>query len=181
MNQKSQIAVLVVLLVVAPLVWYFRPANPAVIADTAAAFVQNYPPLAVDNPQLHWWKLEASRKSEYKSNGRNIFSPVTPLRVPPSPKKEPKPGDPNFVPPALPAPPPPPTLPVKFFGYGTVPLGGTRRAFFTDGDDVHIVGEGETLLGRYRILKIGNANLEFEEISTGRRGNAVLEEQGPGA
>jgi hypothetical protein len=178
MNQKSQIAVLIVLLVVGALVWYFRPANPAVIADTAAV-VQNYPPLAVDNPQLHWWKLEASRKSEYKSNGRNIFSPAGPLHTPPSPK--PKPVDPNSVPPAPPAPPPPPTLPVKFFGYGSVPLGGTRRAFFTDGDEVHIVGEGETLLGRYRILKIGNVNLEFEEISTGQRGSAVLEEQGPGA
>jgi hypothetical protein len=177
MNHKTQIAVLITLVVVALLVWYFRPANPAVIADTEA-IVQNYPPLAVDNPQLHWWKLEASRKSEYKSNGRNIFSPVTPL--PPSPKKEPKPGDQNFVPPAPPPPPPPPTLPVKFFGYTSVPLGGTRRAFFTDGDEVHIVGEGEMLLGRYRILKIGNANLEFEEISTGRRGSAVLEEQGPG-
>jgi hypothetical protein len=180
MNQKSQIAVLIVLLVVAAVVWYFRPANPAVIADTAAS-VQNYPPLAVDNPQLHWWKLEASRKAEYKSNGRNIFSPVAPFLASPSPKQEPKPGDPNFVSPSQPAPLPPPTLPVKFFGYGTVPVGGTRRAFFTDGDEVYIVGEGETLLGRYRIFRIGNANLEFEEISTGRRGSAVLEEQGPGA
>jgi hypothetical protein len=178
MNQKSQIAVLIALLVVAPLVWYFRPANPAVIADTAA-IVQSYPPLAVDNPQLHWWKLEASRKSEYKSNGRNIFSPAGPVHTLPSPK--PKPVDQNSVPQSPPPPPPPPTLPVKFFGYGTVPQGGSRRAFFTDGDEVHIVGEGETLLGRYRILKVGNANLEFEEISTGRRGSAVLEEQGPGA
>ena len=85
------------------------------------------------------------------------------------------------MPQSPPPPPPPPTLPVKFFGYGSVPLGGTRRAFFTDGDEVHIVGEGETLLGRYRILKIGNVNLEFEEISTGQRGSAALEEQGPGA
>jgi hypothetical protein len=177
MNQKSQIAVLIALLVVAPLVWYLRPANPAVIEDTAT-FVQNYPPLAVDNPQLHWWKLEASRKSEYKSNGRNIFNAVTPLPTHPSPK--PKPVDQNSAPQSPPPAPPPPTLPVKFFGYGTVPQGGSRRAFFTDGDEVHITGEGETLLGRYRILKIGNANLEFEEISTGRRGSAVLEEQGPG-
>jgi hypothetical protein len=179
MNQKSQIALLVVLLVVAALVWYFRPANPGVIADTAA-FVQNPPLLAVDNPQLHWWKLEASRKAEYKSNRRNIFSPIAlphPSRLP---KPEPKPGDPNYQPPAPPPPPPPPTLPVKFFGYGAVPVGGSRRAFLSDGDEVYIVSEGETLLGRYRIIKIGNANLEFEEISTGQRGRAVLEEQGPG-
>jgi hypothetical protein len=180
MNQKSQIAFLVVLLVVAALVWYFRPANPTVIEDTAA-FVQNDPLLAVDNPQLHWWKLEASRKAEYKSNRRNIFSPIAPSHPSRLPKPDPKPGNPSSQPPTPPPSPPPPTLPVKFFGYGAVPVGGSRRAFFSDGDDVYIVSEGETLLGRYRIIKIGNANLEFEEISTGQRGSAVLEEQGPGA
>jgi hypothetical protein len=177
MNQKSQIAVLLVLLVIAGLIWHFRSANPAVIADTAT-FAQNYPPLAVDNPQLHWWKLEDSRKAEYRSNGRNIFSAVGPLAPVPAAPQQPKPGEANYVPPAPPEP-PPPTLPVKFFGFGTVPNGTARLAFFTDGDEVYIVGEGETLLGRYRILKIGNANLEFEEISTGRRANTALEEQGP--
>jgi hypothetical protein len=180
MKQKTQVALLAILLVVAALVWYFRSANPAVIANTAA-LAQNYPPLAVDNPQLHWWKLEASRKAEYKSYGRNIFNAIAPLPPSQAPKPEPKPGDANYVPPPPPPPPAPPALPVKFFGYGSVPAGGTRRAFFTDGDEVYIVGEGETLLGRYRIMKIGNANLEFEEISTGRRGTAVLEEQGPAA
>jgi hypothetical protein len=78
----------------------------------------------------------------------------------------------------LPPPPPPLTLPpnLKFFGYATVPVDGARRAFFTDGEEVFIVGEGETLLGRFRILKVDNANLEFEEVSTGRRGTAALEE-----
>jgi hypothetical protein len=179
MNQKTQIAVLLVLLVVAGLVWHFRPANPAVITDTAA-LVQNYPPLAVDNPQLHWWKLESSRKTEYKSNRRNIFSSVSPQAPVASVKREQQPADQNAAAPPTPVVSPPLVLPVKFFGYGTAPVGAGRRAFFTDGDEIYIVGESETLLGRYRILKIGNANLEFEEISTGRRANAVLEEQGPG-
>ncbi len=66
---------------------------------------------------------------------------------------------------------------LKYFGYGTVPKGTARRAFFTDGDDVYIVTEGDTLLGRYRILKVGNANLEFQEISSGLHGTTPLEEQ----
>jgi len=33
------------------------------------------------------------------------------------------------------------------------------------------------LLNRFRILKIGNASIEFEEISSGRRNTAPLEEQ----
>jgi len=33
-------------------------------------------------------------------------------------------------------------------------------------------------LNRFRILRIGNSNLEYEEVSTGLRGTANLEEQG---
>jgi len=69
-------------------------------------------------------------------------------------------------------------LPVKFFGFGTVPNGTSRRAFLTDGENVYVVAEGEILLNRFRILKIGNANLEYEEVSSGLRGTANLEEQG---
>jgi hypothetical protein len=47
----------------------------------------------------------------------------------------------------------------------------------TDGDEIYIVGEGDTLLGRFRILRISNVNLDFEEISSGMRGTASLEEQ----
>ena len=41
-----------------------------------------------------------------------------------------------------------------------------------------MVKEGELLLNRFRILRIGNANLEYEEVSSGLRGTANLEEQG---
>jgi hypothetical protein len=33
-------------------------------------------------------------------------------------------------------------------------------------------------MNRFRILKIGNTNLEYEELSTGLRGTAPLEDQG---
>jgi hypothetical protein len=69
------------------------------------------------------------------------------------------------------------SLPVKFFGFGTVPNGTVRLAFFTNGDDIYVVAEGELLLNRFRILRIGNANLEYEELSSGLRGTAPLEEQ----
>jgi len=66
---------------------------------------------------------------------------------------------------------------MKFFGYGTVPNGTSRRAFLSDGDEVYIVAEGETLLGRFRIVKVNNTNLEFEEISTGRRNTVALSQE----
>jgi hypothetical protein len=175
MTQRKQIVVLVVLLVIAGNIWYWfffreKTASPA----GAVSVAQNYQLLSVENPQLHKDRLESARRTEYKSNGRNIFSSIAP---PP-----PQPPHPSSLPQTPvntpPPPPPPPTLPVKFFGYGTVPNGTSRRAFFSDGEDVYIVSEGEVLLNRFRIIKVGNASLDFEEVSSGRHGTAALEEQG---
>ena len=177
MKQKKQLAVLAVLLLTAGAIWffYFDRDRTVVTADVSTA-VHKYKLLSVDNPQLHTDGVERARKTEYKSRGRNIFSRELPP-PPPPPKVPPKPepsGPKQEVPPP---PPPPPTLPVKFFGYGTVPNGTIRLAFFTDGQEIFVVAEGELLLNRFRILKIGNANVEFEEISTGLRNTAPLEEQ----
>jgi len=176
MKQKKQLAVLVVLLLTAGVIWflYFDRDRPIVTADAGSA-TQNPPLLSVENPQLHTDRLKRARETEYKSTGRNIFS----LTPPPPPQPPPTPTpDKTEVASDPPPPPPPPTLPLKFFGYGTVPNGSARRAFFTDGEEVHVVAEGELLLNRFRILKVGNASLEFEEVSSGRRGTAILEEQG---
>ena len=177
MKQKKQLAVLAVLLLTAGAVWffYFDRDRTVVTADVSTA-VHKYKLLSVDNPQLHTEGVERARKTEYKSRGRNIFSrEVPPPPPPPKVPPKPEPYGPKVVVP--PPPPPPPTLPVKFFGYGTVPNGTIRLAFFTDGQEIYVVAEGELLLNRFRVLKIGNANVEFEEVSTGLRSTAPLEEQ----
>ena|ERR1700730_15625610 len=173
MTQKKQITVLIVLLAVAGIIWYwFFVREKTTASNAAVSAAENFQLLSVDNPELHIPRLEAARKSEYKSNGRNIFSPT-----PPPPPQAPH-AAPAYQPPQDPPPPPPPQLPVKFFGYGTVPNGTARRAFLTDGEEVYIVAEGEVLLNRFRIIKVGNASIDFEEVSSGRRGTAALEEQG---
>ena len=55
--------------------------------------------------------------------------------------------------------------------------GTAKRAFLSDGDNIYIVGEGDTLLGKFRVTKIGNANLDFEEIASGRHGSTQLTEE----
>lgn len=177
MKQKKEFAVLVVLLLTAGAIWFFYfDHDKSVVTADVSSVVHNYKPLPVDNPQLHNDGVERARKTEYKSRGRNIFSRELPPPPPPVQPKKQEPSGPKVDVP--PPPPPPPTLPVKFFGYGTVPNGTVRLAFFSDGSDVYVVAEGELLLNRFRILRIGNANLEFEEISTGLRGTANLDEQG---
>jgi hypothetical protein len=129
---------------------------------------------SVENPQLHTDKLDRARKTEYKSTGRNIFSAIPP--PPPLTAEEKKKRD------TPPPPPPPPEpkvspIPAKFYGYGTIPNGTIRVAFFNDGEEIYVVREGDLLMKRFRILKIGNANLEYEEVSSGLRGTAPLDEQ----
>jgi hypothetical protein len=178
MKQKHQIIVLIALVVVAGLVWGFELHRQAPAVQTAS-FIEGYKPLGEDNPQIRWEELGRAQKTEYKSNGRNPFSmiaPLTPQEVQATNDKKK-----NELPPP-PPPPPPPTRAqapanLKYFGYGTVPTGTPRRAFITDGEGaIFIVSEGDTLLGRYRILKVGNSNLEFQEISSGLPGTMPLEE-----
>jgi len=181
MKQKNEIIVLVALVVIAALIfgWQYWPS--AGRKATSAALFQAYQALNFPNPEIQWKRIDDRRKSEYKATGVNLFSiglpppPVVPARVP-------KPGDKDYVAP-VPPPPPPAMLPadMKFFGYGTVPNGTPRRAFLSYQDDVLIVSEGDTLIGRYRIVKINNATLEFEELATGQRGQKLLEDQGPTA
>jgi len=178
MKQQKKLVALVVLLLIAGNIWYWFIFRQKTLAPTGAvAVTQNYRLLSVENPAPHTDRREAARKSEYKSNGRNPFSPIAPppSQTPGQVVKRKEPSGPQVEPP-----PPALTIPANmhFFGYGTVPNGTARRAFFTDGEDVYIVSEGEVLLNRFRILKVNNASLDFEEVSSGRHGTANLEEQG---
>jgi hypothetical protein len=176
MKEQTKGIILAALIVVAALVWYLERRDAS--AETASSQVGGelaYKPLAVDNPALQREKQAASRKTEYKSGGRDLFSEVAPVPVAVAPKEDRRTAQ-GPIP--LP-PPPPPSLPgnVKFFGYGTVPNGTAKRAFLSDGEQIFIVAEGDTLLGKYRVVKIGNANLDFEEIASGRRGSTTLSEE----
>ena len=182
MKQKKQVVALGVLMAIAAIVWYFERVQPAIPESNIALADANPPLLPVENLQIKIWELEEARKTEYKSSGRNIFSPIAPPPPQAVPASKPRDFHEPYGPQKPPPPPPEPplTLPAKFFGYATVPNTKSRRAFFTNGDDVYIIAEGEVLLNRFRILRIGNASLEFEEISTGRRGTAPLEDQSTG-
>ena len=171
MTQKRQILLLTILVAIAVAVFTFDQKGPAFPGRPSS---EPYPPLTFENPSLRHDKLRASQETEYKSSGRDLFSDAV---VAPRPvvKQQPAPVLPQG--PVVPPPPEPPKLPVKFYGYTSVPNSSTKRAFFTDGEEIYISGEGDMLLGRFRILKINNSNLEFEEISSGMRGTAPLEEQ----
>ncbi len=174
MKQKTKLAMLFTLMLVAAGVFYFDAKGLPFSGKTSTFTAKNYAPLPVENPELRRWKIDASRRTAYQSSGRDLFS----ASLPPAPvQRKPEPAPVAVIQPT--PEPPPPALPanMKFFGYGTVPNGASKRAFLSDGEEVYIVGEGDTLLGRFRIVRIGNASLEFEELTSGRRNSASLDEQ----
>jgi len=189
MKQQKQIIAFVVLILIAVGIWgwsWYEPKSGSTSGNST--FLQSYRPLNFPNPTIRWDEVERRRKAEYKSSGVNPFS----HEVPPSPAdiKKTQEDQVRLAQQAadraqqqqvsqsqtveLPA-------TMKFFGYGNVPNNTARRAFLEDGDEVYIVNEGDTLMGRYKILKINNASLEFEEVGSGRRGQKMLEDQGPAA
>jgi len=178
MRRRLQIAFFAVLVVVlAYLVygWYEQNQPPSDAAVFTAGTVK-FALIAVENPALRTDLLDALRKLEYEGPHRNIFSASAPAPPPPPPTQQVQVQAPVST---VPPPPPPLTVPATFFGYVTDARTGTRRAFFNEGDNVYVVGIGDVLLGRFRLVQIGNSTAEVEETASGRRATLTMEEPGP--
>lgn len=178
-SRRNQLVLLTGLLLVLAYFAYdwVRPKTP--VAATSA-IDQTFRPLAVENPALRVDLLADLKKLEYQGTGRNIFSAAPPPPPAPSPAAlaAAAAAAAKAAPPAGPPPPPPLTVPATFFGYVTDAQTGTRRAFFSEGDDVYVVGVGDLLLGRFRLVQISNSTAELEETASGRRTTMTMTEPG---
>lgn len=175
-RQKETIA-LVVLLVIAGLVWYGYFGKNRIGGTLFAS--GPYTPINAEDYGKPLDDLKKARGTEYKPSGRNIF-----IAAPPAPSVvAPEVPKPTRAPvgPMPPPEPPPPVLAMKFFGVGTLPANGPRRAFLLDGEEVRIVGEGDTIQNHLRITHIGNDRIEYEDINTGKKNSTNLEMPPPPA
>lgn len=118
--------------------------------------------------------LEASRP-EAGSTDRNPFrfQPKAPPPPPPSALK-PAPGNPE--PEGPPPPPPIPPIPLKYMGSVEKP-GGVKIAALSDcRAATFAAAEGETVDGRYRVVKIGIESLMIEYVDG--KGRQTLRREG---
>ena len=62
-----------------------------------------------------------------------------------------------------------PPIPLKFYGFVNKSKVGDKRAFFLDGEDIVIAGEGDMIKKRYKIVRIGvnSAVVEDTEFKGG--------------
>lgn len=168
-KKEQQMYLLIGLVVIFGAIFYWNRTS-AGGAETVVAGNVKFEPLKVEDPQLRLDLLDKVRDTEYKGSNHNIFSYAPP---PPPPKVKAPVVHPNLGP-QLPPPPPPLQVPVSFFGYSVNPKTQRRLAFLTANEDVIIVGEGGTVLSRFRLIKIGNGSADFEEISTGRHATVPM-------
>jgi hypothetical protein len=173
MTQRTQIYILAALIVTLGLVAYYyfvgqpSASGPAGVLAADAKFE----PLDVQEPALRIDELDKLRKLEYTGSHRNIF--VAEPAPPPKPTAQQAAAARPFIGPIY-RPPPPIVVPAEFFGYASQAHGGKRVAFFTAGDDVLVVAEGDKFLNNYRLVHIGNESADVEEISSGRHTSMPL-------
>jgi hypothetical protein len=175
MSRRNQIMTVALVALIAVLgyrmyVMFAPSGNPGTVYSPTGQFT----PVDVDNPALRMDILQRFLSLEYKGVRRNIFSATLPLPPPPPPSKV----SVKAAAPVLPPPPPPLTVDAKYFGYASDFQGSHRRAFFAtrNNEDVFIASEGDTILGRFRVVKLTESAAEVEEVSSGRRATLILEQ-----
>jgi hypothetical protein len=175
MPRRNQIIVLGALLAVLGVTLYFRLRPEDTNAKTASVSGL-FTPINVDNPALRLDVLQHFLSLQYKGAHRNIF--VATLPPPPPP---PTPVTPVNTAPVIPSGPPPLTVDAKYFGFVSDPRGSHRRAFFasSNNEEVYVAGEGDTLLGRFRVVRLTATTADLEEVSSGRHATLTLEEPPP--
>jgi hypothetical protein len=174
MSRRAQIYVLIGLGVVLAVVFY----NSVRSSDTGSSsgvFAENaqFQPLDVQEPRLHTDRLQKLRKLQDSGPHRNIFVAVA-EPAPLAPGQQAVKPTAAFVGPKPPPPPPPLQVPAEFFGYAMRAPSGKRVAFFSSGEDVLVVAEGDTFLSRFRLVHIGNDTADVEELGTGRRTTVTM-------
>jgi len=167
----SSLLAFILLLLAYVLYSNFRQPGAAVVAVSAG---QGFVPLAVENPALRIDLLEQLRKFEYQGPRRNIFS----AEAPPVEVATQVAPNPVIAPPTRIPGPAPLVVPAVFFGHVTDTRSGTRRAFFSEGEEVYVLGLGEVLLSRFRLVQIGDSTAELEELASGRRTTLTMENPG---
>jgi hypothetical protein len=159
-RRKLLIAALAVVLAVAVFVWWPRSADPARASSTGRGTGRTTARGAVGAtaPDVHLEALEAAHAKPGETE-RNLFK-FKPKPPPPVPHSDPLPPPP-VVPSGPPPPPPLPPIALKFIG--VLETGNAQKiAILSDGRGAPVYGkEGETVLGQYKILRIGVESIEM--------------------
>jgi hypothetical protein len=142
------------------------PAQPARSATQVKRATPNQQAQSLD-PTIRLDLLRAVEDIKYEGKGRNIFKaeidapPPRPVAVKKLTPEEECRIAPHVGCPGVPVPPPPINL--KFFGFANHP-GEKKKVFLSQGEDVFIAGEGDTVNRRYRVMHIGVNSVDIKDV-----------------
>ncbi len=130
------------------------------------------PDLSAIDPRLRLDLLARLQQVPMEGGDRSLFDfGAAPLPEKPEPKILPK--EPVAeAPPVDTRPkeeartPPPPPIPLRFYGFTMAGRQGPRRAFFLDGEEIYVASEGEIVKQRYKIVRIGVSTAVVEDIES---------------
>jgi len=128
------------------------------------------------DPTLDLRLLAQTEQTKYAGSGRNIFVAQVDIPAPVAPAVIESTGP--IGQPAPPPPPPPPPINLKFFGFANKP-GEPKKVFLSQGEDVFIAVEGDIVDRRYKVVHIGPASVEIEDVLYNNKQNIPLT-QAPG-
>ena len=137
---------------------------PPRLTGKAALKLGKRPKVDSLDPTLRLDLLATSERTQYEGNGRNIFvSQAEDVRIPTpvAPGITDGPQDEQQY--HLPAPPPAPPIPLKFYGFASSP-GEPKKIFLKLGEDVFVAGEGEIVDRRYKVVRISNTSVEIQDV-----------------
>ena len=138
------------------------------------------------DPTLRLDLLAKVQNSAMEGGERSLFdfgAPPKPKTPPPSVQPINPVTPPVAVQPVTPVAPPkagPPPIPLKFYGYVNGSSGGSRQAFFLDGEDIFVAGENDMIRNRFKVIRIGVNSAVVEDTTNKNQQTLPLVEELPG-
>ena len=181
-QDRQRLKVLLVLLgVLGVTLWFGYGINrPSTASNVPPAAAQAQPSAPSETGARIRLDLVQSLSAEEEIGRNNVFqyrtrpAPSEPSRPPdvaPPPSVAVAPVPPRPPGPTPPPPPPaPPPIPLKYQGFAVVnQQEGELTAFLSDDMNHYNVTAGEVLVGRYRIVRITERDIEVEDLQLKRR------------
>ena len=75
-----------------------------------------------------------------------------------------------------PKPPPPPPINLKYYGFSSARGAPRKTAFFLDGEDILVAGEGDVVKRRYKVVRIGVNSVVMEDVDSKSQQTLPLQE-----